>query len=135
MPGRKPSIYLVGNPLVPDDSLPFRIREKLSRRLPSFNFQELDPNENIENLTGTLYLIDTAQGLKKVQLLENIDQLKVEYVCSPHDFDLAYTLKLLKKIGQIKDVKIFGLPMGMDEEEAVRQLVPLLISNVASKSE
>ena len=43
-----------------------------------------------------------------------------------HDFDLAYNLKLLEKIGKIDSVKIIGVPMEISEEEALDQIQLIL---------
>jgi len=39
-----------------------------------------------------------------------------------HDFDLAYNLKLLKKIGAIDSIKIIGVPMQISDEDALYQI-------------
>ena len=52
-----------------------------------------------------------------------------------HDFDLGYSLKLLKKLGYIDSVKIFGVPMKIKEDEAFKQLedayLPVYLEEVA----
>ena len=39
-----------------------------------------------------------------------------------HDFDLAFNLKLLKKIGQLEKLTIFGVPPGYPKEKALNEL-------------
>ena len=48
-----------------------------------------------------------------------------------HDFDLSYNLKLLKKIGKLKEVEIIGVPENMNEKEAFSQFQSIFKKCVA----
>ena len=41
---------------------------------------------------------------------------------SLHDFDLGSQMKLMKKVGRIKDMKIICVPMEMEEEKALQKV-------------
>lgn len=45
-----------------------------------------------------------------------------------HDFDLAVTLKLLKKIGKIKTVRIIAIPSVYEKKRAVKEVKEALTS-------
>jgi Ni,Fe-hydrogenase maturation factor len=115
------TIYVFGNPLVKEDSLPLKLIGKLRKEFPSLEFKELDTVEDLE-LEKELNIIDTVKGIKKVELIEDIDKIITDKIYSMHDFDLGYNLKLLKKMKMIDKVRIFGIPMKMNEKKAFLEL-------------
>lgn len=106
---------------------------KLRLRFPEIEFKEFDPNENLEAEGKDLNIIDTVEGIEKVTILteDDIDKIKSEKIYSMHDFDLGYSLKLLKKMGYMNSVTIFAIPMKIKEDDAMEQLVPLITSNLS----
>lgn len=121
----KKTIYVFGNPLVKEDSMPLKLIDKLKRKFPSFQFKEFDTVEDLE-LEKELNIIDTVKGIKKVELIEDIDKIITDKIYSMHDFDLGYNLKLLKKMKMIGKVRIFGIPSGMKEKEAIKELCDVI---------
>ncbi len=115
------TIYVFGNPLVREDSLPLKLIDKLRKEFPSLQFKEFDTVEDFE-LEKELNIIDTVKGIKKVELIEDIDKIITDKIYSMHDFDLGYNLKLLKKMRMIDKVRIFGIPSDMKEKEAMKEL-------------
>lgn len=111
-------ILVFGNPLVVQDSLAINLMPKLQKQFPEFDFFHLDPTENLEEYGTELRIIDVVYGIKKPVIITDPDKLKTEKITSMHDFDLAYNLKLLIKAGKIKSVRILGLPLEMNENEA-----------------
>lgn len=126
-------ILVFGNSLVKEDSLALRIMPNLQEEFKEIEFKELDPAENLEDEIedGKLIILDVAEGIEKVIMLDKIEQLKTNKICSMHDFDLAYNLKILKKIGKLKEIKIIAIPQDMDEKEAVLQTQFILKKCVA----
>lgn len=112
--------------MVRGDSMPLRILGDLAERLPDVEFKEFDPNENLDNEGRGLNIIDSVEGIRKVVLITDINSIKVPKVISMHDFDLGYNLKLLKKLGYIDSVKIFGVPMKIRQKDAIEQLLDLI---------
>ncbi len=119
----KIKIYIFGNPLLPFDSLPIKLAPRLADALPDFEFIVADPNENLKPVNKELVIIDTVEGIDEVVVIDDINKIKTETIYSLHDFDLAYNLKLLKKLGELERVKIFGIPMEGDEEIIFEQLI------------
>ncbi len=126
----KPKVYVLGNPLVKEDSLPLRILPTLREKLPEIEFIETDTVEDVEG--KNLKIIDTVLGTKDIQVITDINLLVAEKSCTVHDYDLAMMLKLLKKVGKIESVKIFGIPKGMNKDKAVNTLIILLKANISN---
>lgn len=124
-------ILVFGNPLLKADSLPLRIIEGLRERFPGVEFEEFDPNDNLEKEGRRLTIIDSVEGIDRVTLITDIDSIRSQTVYSMHDFDLGHSLKLLKKMGYVDSVKIFGVPMKMDVDEALEQLTELIRANLS----
>ena len=113
-------IYVSGNKLVKKDSLPLKIMPKLRKHFPEIEFKELDPTENLPS--ENLIVIDTVLGIDKVKLFSDIDSFKSGSSYSVHDYDLLFELKLNKKLGKLKNIKILGIPANLSEKEAFDQL-------------
>ena len=118
------------NSLLDFDNLPIRLAPKLEKLFPEIDFIIADPSENLKPIDGELTIIDTVEGAINVILVDDIEKLETGKIYSLHDFDLAFNLKLLQKIGKLKKVKIFGVPMKGDEEEILGQLENLFKSNL-----
>lgn len=132
----KKTIHIFGNPLLDFDNLPLKLAPKLEKLFPEIDFIITDPSENFNPIDGKLIIIDTVEGIENVTLINDIEKLEVSKIYSLHDFDLAFNLKLLQKIGRLKKVKIFGVPMSGDEEEILGQLIKMIkiTSNSPAKS-
>jgi hypothetical protein len=124
-------ILIFGSPLVERDSLPLKLMDELRARFPKIEFKEFDPNENLENEGRSLNIIDTVEGIDRVTLITNIDAIKTSRLYSMHDFDLGYSLKLLKKLNYLDSVKIFGVPMKIKKNEALKQLTALISASLS----
>jgi Ni,Fe-hydrogenase maturation factor len=129
-PEKRFRILVFGNPLLRRDSLPLRLIPGLRERFPKIEFVEFDPNESLEKEGRQLNIIDTVEGIDQVTLITDIDSLKMPKAVSMHDLDLGATLKILKKMALIEKARIFGVPMDISEEEALRQLTELIASTI-----
>lgn len=126
-------ILVFGNPLVEKDNLALKLLSKLKKQFPQIEFKEFEPTENLasEIENKKLTIIDVVEGVDKVMIINDIEQLSTNKIFSLHDFDLAYNLKLLKKIGKLKEVEIIGVPQDIKEEEALNHLQLILRKCVA----
>ena len=117
-------LLVFGNVLVEKDNLALKLLPKLQKQFPQIEFKHIDPTENLEAEIENkkLFILDVVEGIKKVMIINDINKLQTNKLYSMHDFDLAYNLKLLKKIGKLKEVEIIGAPMEMDEGEAFNQI-------------
>jgi len=115
-------VLVFGNPFLENDSLPLKLLPKLRKTFPSIEFKEIDPTEDLDKQGRDLVILDTVEGIDNVIELNSIEQLYANKVYTMHDFDLAYNLKLLKKIGKIDSVRIIGAPMKISEGDAMDQI-------------
>ena len=127
---KKVKILVFGNRMLKNDSLPILLMPDLRKRFPGVEFVEFDPNENLEREGRNLKIIDTIDGIDKVVVLTDIDSIQSSPSVSMHDFDLGYSLKLLKKLGLVDSVIIFGVPMKISKKDALEQLSLLISSNL-----
>jgi Ni,Fe-hydrogenase maturation factor len=114
-------IYVFGNSLVKEDSIPIKILPKLKSLFRNISFIELDPTENFPK-EKNLLVIDTVINTDRVRILENIDNIIFEKKFSVHDFDLGFQLKLMKKMGENFKVRIIGIPPGITEKKAAKEV-------------
>ena len=110
-------IYVAGNPLVREDSIPIKLMGRLQKRFPDIEFHELEPTDNLPE-EKTLNIIDTVIGIDDIKVIRDIDKIVTGKIYSMHDFDLGFNLKLMKKAGKLRSVKIIGVPPHMSEEKA-----------------
>ena len=123
---KKKTIHIFGNPLLNFDNLPLKLAPKLEKFFPEMDFVIIDPSENLKPINKELIIIDTVEGIENVVLIDDIKKLETGKIYSLHDFDLAFNLKLLQKIGRLKKVKVFGVPMKGDEKEILEQLEKMM---------
>ncbi len=119
------NVYICGNPLVNDDSMPFRILKDLKAAFPEINFLDFDPTENFPD-DDPLFIIDTVVGISGVKVIEDVDGFENAPHFSLHDADLAFHLKMMKKLGKLPKIKIFGVPQEGNEKTIVSHLVNFL---------
>lgn len=116
-------VYVFGNINVDNDSLPLRIMPKLQEKFPDIEFEIKDPNEEWDvSEMEELIVIDTAVGIKKVTIFNNLDKFSKVPKVGMHDFDALTNLRYLWKLGKIKKIKIIGIPPDMEEEEAIKKV-------------
>lgn len=118
-------IYVCGNPLLEEDSLPLKLIGKLRERNPDVEFIEFDPTEDLPQ-EKEIVILDTVINAEDVVLIEDIDKFENKKALSLHDFDLGWNLKLAKKVGRIEKVKIIGVPPDINEREAVKKITSLV---------
>jgi len=120
-------IYIFGNPLLPNDSLPIKWKGRLRKAFPGIIFELADPNENFPRIgERNLTILDTVIGIKEPIVLDLDDfQKNKNSPVTPHDYDLLFHLLLLKKLKKIDSAKIIGLP-NIETEDIFVKLVSIL---------
>jgi len=112
------TIYVFGNPDIPEDSLPLRILPRLRLAFPAISFEIKDANEEWdvpENLT----IIDTTVGIDSIRVFHDLESFSGAPRVSLHDFDALTQLRYLQKLGKLKKITIIGVPPTMAENEAL----------------
>ncbi|MFH1751039.1 MAG: hypothetical protein ABH863_05145 [Candidatus Micrarchaeota archaeon] len=115
-------ILVFGNPLVEEDSLPLKLIPDLQKAFPQIEFKEIDSAEQVEDEGRDLVIIDAVSGIKKVEVISDLNSIQLEKIYTMHDFDLGITLKLLKKIDKLDSALIFGVPQHYPKGKALREL-------------
>ena len=106
-------VYVFGNEDVPEDRRAIEVAERLIDTLEGVSFILVRPNEDVPFADEKrVVVLDTVQGIRDVTLIEGdkIDELILSPRGSVHDFDLAFQLRYLKKIGKLREVTIVGVP-------------------------
>ncbi len=123
---RKYKVLVFGNALLKNDSIQIRLLPELRAEFPCIEFKECDPNDNLENEGKELNILDCAKGISKVVLLNDIDNIETQKIYGMHDFDLGYSLKLMKKLGYLDKLNLFCVPTNMHRSTALKQLKALI---------
>ena len=121
-------IFIVGNALVEEDSMPLRLKPLLQKEFLQIDFIEFDPTENFPEDLEEISMIDTVKGLTDPQLFTDIDQFINKKGVSMHDFDLAWEMKLLKKAGKLNKIVIIGIPANGDLNTLFLKIKSLIFS-------
>ena len=120
-------ISVFGNPDLAFDNVPLKILPRLRERFPHVEFVVEDPNELDlpSEETKEWLVIDTVEGLPGVREVP-LEKLIASPRVSAHDFDLGSYLALIHKIRPDLQVRIFGIPMGGEEERIIDELTEIL---------
>jgi len=106
-------VYVFGNEYVAEDRRAIEVARELEGTLDGISFVFVDPNADIPFVDEQhVVILDTVQGTRDVALVEGgeIDGLILSPRGSIHDFDLAFQLRYLKKLGKLGEVTIIGIP-------------------------
>ena len=106
-------VYVFGNEDVPEDRRAIEAAEKLEYEIDGVSFVFVKPNEDVPFMgESRVVILDTVHGIRDVELIEGdgIDALVLSPRGSVHDFDLAFQLRYLRKIGKLRGVTIIGVP-------------------------
>jgi len=117
------TILCFGNEFLKQDALAKQIIKGI--KIKGIKFIKCDAPEEIFDYNNPI-IMDVAKGIKKVELIDNINQLKLNKIYSMHDFDLAYYLKLMKALKKLKKVRIIALPIKGNKAEIKKQLITFL---------
>lgn len=117
-------IYVFGNPLIEEDSLPIKLIPQLKKKFPKVQFIIADPNENFPPTSEkNLIILDAVKGLKEPGILDLDDLEKTSNTpISPHDYDLLFHLLLLKKRKKLNKATVIGIPLLRGRTKVVRDI-------------
>ncbi|MCK4883773.1 MAG: hypothetical protein KAS30_02785 [Candidatus Diapherotrites archaeon] len=73
-----------------------------------------------------IIVVDVVKNLKEVQEIFDINQLENKGSISSHDFDLAFYLMLLQKLGNAENISIIGIPYGLNIKKATLKVEKVL---------
>lgn len=112
-------IYVFGNPDLDEDSVAIKVSNQIIAQMSGddLEFVFVKPNEDVPFAGQDLVVImDAVEGIDEPKIFSenDLDKLVLAPRFSAHEYDLGMQLKYLRKIGQIKKVRIVGLPMSGD---------------------
>ena len=104
-------VYVFGNEYVAEDKRALEVARELEDTIEGISFVVVSPNEDVP-FSGErrVVILDTVQGIHGVALIEGVDDVRLSPRGSVHDFDLAFQLRYLKKLGKLGDVTVIGIP-------------------------
>lgn len=125
----KRTVYVLGNPIESLDRATVNLIPRLIKSFPHINFVHFDPTEELPAPSDQdLIIIDTVIGIEKVTKFDNLDQWKLSPRVTVHDYDLPLMLGILKKLGKIKNIIIFGIPEKGKKEKILHEIKNILAS-------
>ena len=107
------NVYVFGNECVAEDERAIEVARELEGAIEGISFVFVNPNEDVPFVDQRLSVIlDTVEGIQDVALVEGdrIDGLVLSPRGSVHDFDLAFQLRYLRKLGKLGELTIIGIP-------------------------
>ena len=125
----KKAVYIVGNYLVPQDAMPFKIKPFLQKAFPRVRFIPFDPTENFPKESDPIF-IDTVINVSHPRLFTSVEEFQAHNNrnLTVHSFDFYTELALHKKAGLYKTYTIIGVPPEGDILEVAQNVASLLAS-------
>jgi Ni,Fe-hydrogenase maturation factor len=113
-------IFVFGNEFLKNDSLAKEIVDEL--QIEDVEFVKCDSLTDIFD-ENEIVILDVVDKIEDVILIEDVNELKDNQICSLHDFDLSFFLQLKDRFGDLKKVKIIGIPMKGDKERLKKDVI------------
>ena len=107
------NVYVFGNEYVAEDIRAIEVARELQNTVEGVSFVFVGPNEEVPFADEPrVVILDTIQGIQDVALVEGdeFDGLLLSPRGSVHDFDLAFQVRYLKKLGKLGTVTVIGIP-------------------------
>lgn len=101
------TLYVFGNEYLKDDAFAKQVAKSLDKVniIPCTS-----PEDLLDAKEKEILILDVVKNIKKPIIIKNVSQIKERNIISLHDFDLAFFLKLMNKLGLNKKIKIIGVP-------------------------
>ena len=103
-------ISVFGNPDLKEDNAGIKLIPWLKQKYPEAEIKIEDPVESLKPVDDWI-IVDACAGINKITEFEDLDKFEAARRVSVHDYEVAMELKLLKKLGKIKKLKIIAVPM------------------------
>ena len=114
-------VYIFGNEDLKEDGLAFKVAKKLKNKIEKVSFIKVMPNADLPFTDEKFTVImDTAFGIDEITEITDLDNFKLSSSSTVHDFDLAFQLKYLRKIGRLGRVLVIALPMNKEKIDYLR---------------
>lgn len=105
-------ISVFGNPDLKEDNAAIKLIPELKKKYPEAEIRVEDPTGGlVPPEDGGWLIVDTCEGINKITEFEDLDKFEALRRLSVHDYEVIMELKLLKKLGKIKKLKILAVPI------------------------
>jgi Ni,Fe-hydrogenase maturation factor len=127
------NVYVFGNEHVAEDKRAIEVARELENTVEGISFILVAPNEDVPFVDEPrVVILDTVKGIQDVALVERdeIDGLLFSPRGSVHDFDLAFQLRYLQKLGKLGEVTVIGIPQeGEVDHRLVQSILRKLVAH------
>ncbi len=118
-----PSLLIIGNPLLPKDTVQFKVGRVVSSKL-SLPIRYLQYPDDLIYEHG--YLIDVVKGLTRPRLI-GLHEIRLTQSITSHDWDVSQVLRLMDVLGLEPQVKIIGIPYGRTpDDDLISEILHLI---------
>lgn len=125
-------VYVFGNEEVTEDRKAIEAARTLEGMVEGVSFVLVHPNEDVPFVDEErVVILDTVANIGEVALIsgDGIDRLVLPPRTTVHDFDLAFQLKYLRKIGRVGEVYVVGVPRDREVDyKRVRSILRKLVA-------
>jgi Ni,Fe-hydrogenase maturation factor len=101
-------LFVFGNEYLKGDSFALQVADHLKNECETIHCRS--PEDLFDVDDEEITILDVVKGINRPVLITDIDKIKTRSLISLHDFDLGFFLKLMKKMGLKKIVRILGVP-------------------------
>jgi Ni,Fe-hydrogenase maturation factor len=126
-------VFVFGNEHVAEDRRAIEAARELIDTVEGVSFDFIRPNEDVPFANERrVVILDTVQGIQEVEVFsgDSIDGLTLSPRGSVHDFDLAFQLRYLKKLGKLGEVDIIAIPQdGEVDHLRIRSILRKLVAH------
>jgi len=113
-------VYIFGNEYVNQDNFAHKVAGFFKKPFKHVHCES--PDFLFDTKEKDITIIDVVQNIEEPLIIVDADQVMSNNIVSLHDFDLGFTLKLLKKLGKEKNIKIIGIPSEGDPEKIAKKV-------------
>ena len=113
-------VLVFGNPHLEGDSIAIKVAKEIE--LDDVEFVFCFHPDDVLNYSGDIVIMDVVKGIDKVQIIEDLDNIKFNSSVTMHDFDLGMILKLKKASGEL-NVRVIGIPEKNIDQELFKNLL------------
>lgn len=113
-------ISVFGNPDLKEDKAAIKLIPWLKKQYPAAEIKVEDPTGGLVPPEDGEWLIvdacappspEATEGQGRIMVFEDLDKFEALRRVSVHDYEVITELKLLKKLGKIKKLKILAVPI------------------------
>ncbi|OIO61853.1 hypothetical protein AUJ69_04050 [Candidatus Woesearchaeota archaeon CG1_02_47_18] len=119
-------IYCFGNRELKRDNIAVRLASSL--KVKGIRFESVEPLQLIDKAGGELILLDAAEGVDRVTVIDEIDALAASRLFTLHDLDLGFFLRLMRAMGRLNNIRIICVPRSYDIKKAGAEVKEALAS-------